>query len=56
MKPNDIFLEVDGVKMNTDIATPDEVASKLRGTEGSKVGLVVERGGKNIDFILTRAH
>jgi len=55
VKPNDIFLEVDGVKMNTDIATPDEVASKLRGTEGSKVGLVVERGGKNIDFILTRA-
>ena len=35
-------------------ATPDDVASKLRGPEGSRVGIVMERGGNVKDFILTR--
>jgi carboxyl-terminal processing protease len=52
----DVFVEVDGTPFppgdpNT---TPDDVALKLRGPEGSKVGVVLERGGKKMDFILTR--
>jgi len=34
--------------------TPDDVASKLRGPEGSKVGIVMQRNGQALDFILTR--
>ena len=36
-------------------ATPDDVVVVVRGPEGSKVGMVVERDGKIVDFILTRA-
>lgn len=35
-------------------ATPDDVALKLRGPEGSKVGVTVERDGEIKDFIITR--
>jgi carboxyl-terminal processing protease len=52
IKPQDVFVEVDG--FNCASATPDEVASKIRGPEGSKVGIVMERQGKTLDFILTR--
>ena len=54
MKPNDVFVEVDGVRFDDGKATPDDVAVVVRGPEGSKVGVVVERDGKNVDFILTR--
>ena len=54
IKPRDVFVEVDGVKFDVG-STPDEVANKLRGPEGSKVGVVMERDGKQLDFILTRA-
>lgn len=54
IKPRDIFVEVDGQRFETG-ATPDEVANRLRGPEGSKVGVVMERDGKTLDFILTRA-
>lgn len=53
IRPNDIFLEVDGTKFDSK-ATPDDVALKLRGPEGSKVGVVMERDGKVMDYILTR--
>jgi carboxyl-terminal processing protease len=51
---NDIFVEVDGTKFDTEGATPDDVAVRLRGPEGSKVGVVMERNGKTLDYILTR--
>lgn len=53
IQPLDIFLEVDGFNCLSG-ATPDDVAAKLRGPEGSKVGIVMERDGKKLDFILTR--
>lgn len=54
IKKNDIFLEVDGVRFDDGKSTPDDVASKLRGPVGSRVGVVLERDGKVQDFILTR--
>lgn len=56
IQPGDVFVEVDGTQFpagdpNT---TPDDVALKLRGPQGSKVGVVMERNGKTLDFILTR--
>ncbi|KAL9189647.1 hypothetical protein ACHAXT_009322 [Thalassiosira profunda] len=54
LKPNDVFVEVDGVRFDDGKATPDDVAVVVRGPEGSKVGFVVEREGKTVDFILTR--
>lgn len=54
IKRGDVFVEVDGTKMNDGTATPDDVASKLRGPERSRVGIVMERDGKTQDFILTR--
>lgn len=50
----DSFLEVDGIPMNDGKSTPDDVAARLRGPVSSKVGIVLERSGKKIDFILTR--
>ena len=49
----DIFLEADGQKFD-ETSTPDDVALKLRGPEGSKVGVVMERDGNKLDFIVTR--
>lgn len=54
IRKGDVFLMVDGMKMDDGTATPDDVASKLRGPEGSRVGIVMEREGKPQDFILTR--
>ena len=54
LKPKDVFIEVDGVRFDDGKATPDDVAVVVRGPEGSKVGVVVERDGKTVDFILTR--
>lgn len=54
LERNDVFVEVDGVKFDDGKATPDDVAVVVRGPEGSKVGVVVERDGKKIDYILTR--
>jgi carboxyl-terminal processing protease len=51
---NDIFVEVDGYRFDTGTATPDDVAVRLRGPQGSKVGVVMERNGKTLDYILTR--
>lgn len=55
IRPRDVFVEVDGVRFDDGKATPDDVASKLRGPEGSKVGVVMERDGKTLDYILTRS-
>jgi carboxyl-terminal processing protease len=53
IEPKDIFVEVDGAKFDA-TSTPDDVALKLRGPEGSKVGVVMERDGKTLDYIVTR--
>ena len=53
IQPDDVFLEVDGVVFDT-TATPDSVATRLRGPPGSKVGVVMARGEKKIDYIITR--
>lgn len=53
IKPDDVFLEVDGTKFDTS-STPDDVAVRLRGPVGSKVGVVMERDGKTLDYIVTR--
>eukprot|EP00551_Chaetoceros_affinis_P007529 CAMPEP_0203684566 /NCGR_PEP_ID=MMETSP0090-20130426/48102_1 /ASSEMBLY_ACC=CAM_ASM_001088 /TAXON_ID=426623 /ORGANISM="Chaetoceros affinis, Strain CCMP159" /LENGTH=419 /DNA_ID=CAMNT_0050553743 /DNA_START=534 /DNA_END=1793 /DNA_ORIENTATION=+ len=54
IKKGDVFLEVDGMKANDGTTTPDDVAAKLRGPEGSRVGIVMGRGETTEDFILTR--
>jgi len=54
IKKGDTFIEVDGVRFDDGKSTPDDVAARLRGPEGSKVGIVMERDGKVQDFILTR--
>ena len=46
---------MDGVRFDDGRATPKDVAVVVRGPEGSKVGMVMERDGKTVDFILTRA-
>jgi carboxyl-terminal processing protease len=53
LQAGDVFVEVDGTRFDS-AATPDDVALKLRGPKGSKVGVVLERDGKQLDFILTR--
>eukprot|EP00546_Thalassionema_frauenfeldii_P017330 CAMPEP_0178900346 /NCGR_PEP_ID=MMETSP0786-20121207/3425_1 /TAXON_ID=186022 /ORGANISM="Thalassionema frauenfeldii, Strain CCMP 1798" /LENGTH=406 /DNA_ID=CAMNT_0020571345 /DNA_START=192 /DNA_END=1412 /DNA_ORIENTATION=- len=53
IQAKDIFIEADG-NMYDITSTPDDVALNLRGAEGSKVGIVMEREGKKIDFIVTR--
>lgn len=53
IQPNDVFVEVDGVRFS-DTSTPDELANVLRGPKGSKVGVVMQRGSKTLDFIITR--
>lgn len=54
IRKGDIFINVNGMVMNDGIATPDDVASQLRGPEGSRVGVVMEHDGEKKDFILTR--
>jgi carboxyl-terminal processing protease len=51
--PNDLFIEGDGLKFDLS-STPDDVALKLRGPVGSRVGVTVSRGGEIKDFIITR--
>jgi carboxyl-terminal processing protease len=53
--PKDVFLEGDGTKFDK-TSTPDDVALRLRGPVGSKVGVTVLRDGTTIkDFIIERA-
>lgn len=53
--PNDVFVEVDVVRFDDGKAyTPADVAKAIRGPEGSTVGVVVERDGKEVAFELTR--
>jgi carboxyl-terminal processing protease len=51
--PKDVFVEVNGARFDA-TSTPDDVALNLRGPVGSKVGVVMERDGKTLDFIVTR--
>ncbi|KAL3773979.1 hypothetical protein ACHAW5_000579 [Stephanodiscus triporus] len=54
LRPGDVFVEADGTRFDDGRATPDDVALVVRGPEGSRVGVVVERDGRTMDFILTR--
>ncbi len=49
----DIVTKVDGVDISS--KTLNEAVSMMRGEEGTKVTLVIERGGKPLSFTLTRA-
>jgi len=52
--PKDVFLEGDGAKFDK-TSTPDDVALRLRGPVGSKVGVTVLRDGTTtVDFIIQR--
>ena len=51
--PNDLFLEGDGQQFDK-TATPDDVALRLRGPEGSRVAVTVSRNGDTKDFIIKR--
>jgi carboxyl-terminal processing protease len=53
IQAGDVFVQVDGTDFAVG-ATPDDVALKLRGPKGSRVGVVMERNGKQLDYILTR--
>ena len=53
IQPKDIFVQVDGTDFDRSM-TPDDVAIKLRGPPGSKVGIVMKRNGEILDFIVTR--
>lgn len=53
LRAGDKFLEADGERFD-ETTTPDDVALKLRGPVGTKVGVVAERDGKTLDLILTR--
>jgi carboxyl-terminal processing protease len=55
IQSNDVFVQVDGYTVPA-TATPDDVASRLRGPPGSKVGVLMERpsNGKTIDTVMTR--
>ena len=48
----DIFYKVDGENITN--LSPEEVASLVRGAVGTSVNLTMVRGGKEVDFTLTR--
>jgi len=56
--PKDVFVMVDGVQVVPGTTTPDDVAGRLRGEEGSKLNVLMKRGSgedaKTLDLILTR--
>lgn len=56
IRPGDIFVQVDGYTV-TERDTPDDVALRLRGPVGSKVGVVMRRGEEGnyaVDTAVTR--
>ena len=57
LRAGDIVLEVNDTKLDDgqQLYLPDDVADIIRGPEGSKVVVVVERDGMRMEFILTRA-
>lgn len=57
LKAGDIVLEVNGTNLDDgqQLYLPDDVAGMIRGPDGSKVVVVVERGDRRMEFVLTRA-
>jgi len=53
----DIVVHVDSTNLDDgqQLYLPDDVASMIRGPGGSKVVVVVERSGTNMEYVLTRA-
>jgi C-terminal processing protease CtpA/Prc len=54
LQPGDVLVEVNGVRFSNRRATPDELALVMHGPQGSRVGMVTERKGKTLYFILMR--
>ena len=53
IKPGDIIVSVDGVEYSYEEFST--IASHIKGKEGTKVKLVIERDGKKMDFEIERA-
>lgn len=53
IKSGDIVTKIDGIDISD--KTLDEAVSMMRGEEGTKVTLVIDRGGQTLSFTLTRA-
>jgi carboxyl-terminal processing protease len=53
IKSGDIVTKIDGIDISE--KTLDEAASMMRGEEGTKVTLVIDRSGTTLNFTLTRA-
>ena len=52
IKSGDIVKKINGIDISK--KTLDEAVSMMRGEEGTKVTLVIDRGGKTLSFTLTR--
>ncbi|MDR2832705.1 MAG: PDZ domain-containing protein [Streptococcaceae bacterium] len=53
LKQGDVMLKVEGASVEG--KTVSEIVALIRGEEGSKVNLTIERNGEEMDFTLTRA-
>lgn len=53
IKAGDLIISVDGVEYTAEDFS--KIADYIKGEEGTKVKLVIERDGKNLDFEITRA-
>ena len=53
IKAGDVIVSVDGVEYGYDEL--NTIADHIKGEAGTKVKLVIERDGKNIDFVIERA-
>jgi len=53
VRPGDLIKNVDGVDVSG--FSPDEIAARIRGPEGTQVKLVLVRAGQDVSFTITRA-
>jgi len=58
IKRGDVFVAVDGTRFDAPDPnkpyTPDDVATRLRGGEGTRVSVTVQRDAETLDFLLSR--
>jgi carboxyl-terminal processing protease len=54
LQPGDVFMKVDGVQFDNGRAKPNELVLVVHRPQGSRVGVVAERKGKSLDFMLMR--
>ncbi|KAL3807375.1 hypothetical protein ACHAXA_009827 [Cyclostephanos tholiformis] len=57
LRSGDTVIHVDNTNLDDGqrLYLPEDVADMIRGPEGSKVAVVVERGGMKMEYVLTRA-